>query len=209
VYLGATYFDYRIDNMIATYTIQDFASAPAVVQNICGGVNLTPCGGDGKPKYYTNDQNGASNGYELVGKWKLNNQYTINASYTFTSTYLTSRKAGVTDPLNTQLAGVPKEAVTLGLTWKPSDKVRMYGQARYIGRYYIDTTTAGGPYEAAANVIYDASASYAWDKKVDVAVSVINLANKEYSEGTYSPTSPWTQTVSAPRTLNMSLRVKF
>jgi iron complex outermembrane receptor protein len=209
VYLGATYFDYRINNMIATYTVTSYASAPAVVQNICG-VGLSNCNSAGSPKYYTNDQNGASNGYELVGKWKLNSQYTLNASYTFTSTYLTSHGSIVTDPINVQLAGVPKDSATLGLTWNPNSKVRVYGQARYVGRLYIDTTsTAGRPYEQAGNVIYDASASYAWDKNVDVTVSALNLANKEYNEGTYTYNKPWAQTVSLPRTINLGVRVRF
>lgn len=207
MYLGATYFDYRINNMIATYTVNNYATAPAVVQNICGG-SLANCGNT--PKYYTNDQNGASNGYELVGKWKLNSQYTLNASYTFTSTYLTSHGSIVTDPINVQLAGVPKDSATLGLTWNPNSKVRVYGQARYIGRFYIDTTsTVGRPYEQAGNVIYDASASYAWDKNVDVTVSALNLANKEYNEGAYTYNKPWAQTVSLPRTVNLGVRVKF
>ena len=208
VYLGATYFDYKINNMIATYTVTSYATAPAVVQNICG-VGLSNCNSAGNPKYYTNDQNGASNGYELIGKWKLNSQYTFNASYTFTSTYLTSHGSIVTDPLNTQLAGVPKQTAVAGLTWVPSNKIRLYGQARYIGRFYIDTTSAGAPYAQGGNVIYDASASYAWDKDTDITLSALNLANREYNEGAYTYNKPWTQTMSLPRTVNLAVRVRF
>ena len=116
----------------------------------------------------------------------------------------------MTDPIDVQLAGVPKDSATLGLTWNPNSKVRVYGQARYIGPFYFDTTsTVGQPYEQAGNVIYDASASYAWDKNVDVTVSALNLANKEYNEGAYTYNKPWTQTVSLPRTVNLGVRVKF
>lgn len=206
LYLSGTYFDYQIKNMIATYTVTSLATAPAIVSDICGG-NLSNCGGT--PKYYTNDQNGASNGFEWAAKWTLNENFALNGAFTHTHTYLTSHGSIVTDPLNRQLAGVPWNVAIAGLTWTPDAQTRLYVQARNIGSMYIDTTSTGAPYTQTSNTVYDASAAYAWDKQTDIVLSGSNVFNKQYNEGAYTYNKPWTQTVSLPRTYFLSLKTRF
>lgn len=209
----ATYFLYNIKNMIATYRVSSAATAPALVQAICWdgtgatGSNLNYCGGSAN--FYTNDQDGESRGLELAGNWKVQNDLTLNASYTHTNTYLTRHGSIVTDPVGVQLAAVPKNVGTLGATWKPTDKLRTYAELRYIGRMLIDTTSPGGPYGQGVNTVYNASATYALDKTMDLFASVVNLFNHQYSENSYTYNQPFNRTLSMPRAVTAGLKVRF
>jgi iron complex outermembrane receptor protein len=211
--MEATYFLYDIKNMIATYRVSSAATAPALVQTICwdgtgaAGSNLNYCGGSAN--FYTNDQDGQSHGLELTGKWKVQDNLTLNAAYTHTETYLTRHGSIVTDPVGVQLAAVPKNAGSLGAAWKPSDKLRAYAELRYIGPMLIDTASAGGPYGQGGNTVYNASASYAWDKTMDLFASVVNLFDRQYSENNYTYNQPFNRTLSMPRAINAGLKVRF
>lgn len=206
--LGATYFIYNIKNMIATYTASG-ASAPQQVQTICGGAALPNCGGSAK--YYTNDQDGRSQGLEFVGNWKVQDKLTVDATYTYTETYLTRHGAIVTDPLGVQLAGVPKHVASLGTTWKPTGQLRTYAELRYIGSMLLDTTSDNGTtrFDQGSNTIVNASVNYAWDKTVEVFAGVVNLLDRQYSENTYAVSQPYGRTLSMPRAVNLGLKIRF
>ena len=210
--LSATYFQYDIQNMIATYTIKgsQYASAPALVQLICG-VGFANCGGGtGSASYYTNDQAGQSYGLELMGNWKINNAWTLNGAYTGTVSVLTSKASAVTTPLGVQLAGIPQDVVNLGVTWKPNTALQTSLQMRYIGSMNIDTTsTPGVAYTQGDITVFDASMQYQLDKNVALSASVVNLLDTTYSENAYTYNQPWNRTLSMPRTLTVGMKLRF
>ena len=211
--VGATYFQYNLKNMIATYTVQANAAAPAQVATICGPVvagKFSSCDNAASVKYYTNDQDGQSHGVELVGNLKVQNNLTLDAAYTHTETYLTRHGSIVTDPLGVQLVAVPKNVAFLGATWKPIDKLRTYVELRYIGPMLIDTTSvANTTFGQGGNTVYNASANYAWDKSLDLFASVVNLSDHQYSENNYTYNQPFNRVLSMPRTVNAGLKVRF
>lgn len=212
VSLGATYFSYNIKNMIATYRINTPVGAPQQVLDLCSSSatkpNLTNCGGSAN--YYTNDQNGKSHGVELNGSWNVSRSLTLGANFTYTNTYLTSEAVAITTPLGVQLVGVPKKMGSLDATWRPLDKLTLYGQMFYIGPMYLDeTTTRDRYYGQGGNIVYNASVSYALTPSLDLSASVVNAFNKAYSENAYAITQPWQQTLSMPRTFYMSATFKY
>ena len=207
--LGATWFVYDIKNMIATYKVTA-ANASALVQTICGGPTLPICGTPGQATFYTNDQDGRSQGLELTGKWEATPTWTLDGSYTLTSTVLTRKGYVSNDPLNVQLAGTPRQVASLGATWLPAPGWSSYVQARHVGRMGIDsTTTVGTVYEQGGFTVFDVSVKYAWSKAVDLTASAINLLDKTYSENAYTYNQPWSRTLSQPRTLQLGLKARF
>lgn len=209
--VSATYFQYDIKDMIATFRVNNYASAPALVRTICsagGGANLTNCGGSAN--FYTNDQDGQSYGLELVANWKANKQWAFDGAYTRTTSKLTRKGSIVTDPIGVQLTGVPQEVAILGATWKPNATWQAHLQARYIGSMNIDTTsTAGVEYKQGDVTVWDASMLYKFSKDVDLNASVVNLMDTQYSENAYTYNQPWNRTLSMPRTLTLGLKVRF
>jgi iron complex outermembrane receptor protein len=215
--VGATYYLYNVTNMIATYRVNPTgwtaATLPGTVKALCGAT-LTNCVSTPATtavNFYTNDQNGQSNGLELTGNWKLGSSVVLNGSYTKTNTFLTSEAAAITTPLNSQLSGVPTDMATLGVSWKPTEKLRTRVEARYIGGMVTDNTTnpTGLWYDQGATAVYNASVTYALDKKIDLVGNVVNLFDKQYSENAYAGTSPQSATLSSPRTINVALKARF
>lgn len=211
---GATYFLYTIKQMIATYTVNaNGANIPAQVLTICGPVvanQFSNCGNAGSVKFYTNDQDGQAHGVELVGQWKIQRNLTLDGSYTHTETYLTRHGSIVTDPLGVQLVATPKDVASLGVTWQPSEKLNTYAELRYIGPVLTDTTTtANTSYSQGGVTMFNVSARYAINKKIDVFATVVNLFDKQYSENGYSAGQDYNRTLSMPRTLNAGMKLRF
>ena len=205
--LGLTYFRYDITDMIATFTARA-NNAPQQVQLICGGATLPTCGG--AARYYTNDQDGVAHGVEASANWRYNSRLSVDLHATRTSTYLTRRGAVVTDPLNVQLAGVPKNVATLALVWAPNDQWRTRFQGRYTGSMLLDTTsTPGLCFTQGGNSVWDASAEYRWNARLALFVRATNLFDRRYSEGAYPVSQPYNQTLSPPRALTAGVRASF
>lgn len=212
--VGATYFLYNLKNMIGTYKVlASAASIPAQVTTICGvvaGGVFPNCENATSVSFYTNDQDGQSHGLELTGNWKIKDNLALDATYTHTETYLTRRGSVVTDPLGIQFIEVPKDVASLGATWKPTDKLRTYAQLRYIGPMLTDTTSiANKTYGQGGNAVYNASATYAWNKSMDLSASVVNLFNHQYSESKYNYDQFYARTLSMPRAINVSFKMSF
>ena len=55
----------------------------------------------------------------------------------------------------------------------------------------------------------DASFSYRYNKQLDVWLSRSNLLKRSYSENGYIYTQPFNRTLSAPRTLQLGLRLRL
>ena len=210
---GITYFANTITNMIATSTYT--SNYPQPVLNLCstGGNNVTNCSSNGSVTFYSNDQDGQSNGVELTGQWKVQDNVTLDAFYTYTNTVLTSTWNGVTTPINTQLAGVPNVTAAISATWLPAEKVRMFVQAYYIGplSYYQPVTNGvlTANYIQGSNTIFNGSVNYAVDSATDMFVNGTNLFNRVYQDSTYTATSPQGMTLSPPRTLMFGVTHRF
>lgn len=205
--LGATYFRYNISDMIATFTARA-GSAPLQVQVICGGATLPTCGGSAR--YYTNDQDGRAHGIEAIASWRYSKQLKFDAFATRTETYLTRRGAVVTDPLDVQLVGVPKNVATIGATWSPSEAWRTRVQARYTGPMFLDTTSSPGVrFAQGGNVVWDTNIEYRWSPAIALFVRATNVFDHRYSESTYSVNQPYNQTMSPPRAVSAGLRASF
>ncbi len=205
--VSATYFRYDITDMIATFTARA-NSAPAQVQRICGGPALPTCGG--QARYYTNDQDGRAYGIEANASWRHSKKLSMELQATHTATYLTRRGAVVTDPLNVQLAGVPKDVATMALNWAPSDHWRTRLQARYTGPMLLDTTSSPGlRFRQGGNSVWDMSAEYRWNARMALFARATNLFDHRYGEGAYAISQPYSQTLSPPRALNAGVRATF
>ena len=201
-----TYFSDQISNMIATSSFTN-ANEPAQVASLCGTLSSTSCGPS--VNYYTNNQNGQSNGIELTHKWMYSDRLTFDGFVTYTNTYLTSAWNGVTTPLNTQLAGIPHITASLSATWKMDAKTQLFVQSYYIGPLNdsssLSSSTVGNI--QGGNNIINGSVIYAMDKSTDVYLNATNLFNLAYQDSTYSSLSA--QTLAPPRTLNVGLRYRF
>ncbi len=207
---SATAYRYDISNMIATFRVNNYATAPDLVRQICsnGGPNLANCGGSAN--YYTNDQDGRSQGVELTGRWEAGPSLAVEAWYTYTRSELTRRGDVVTDPVGVQLVAIPKHVALLGVTGRPVPALRLYAEARYVGPMPIDTTSVPGTvFEQGGATVWNASASYALDRRIDLFASVVNLFDKGYSEGGYTYNQPYNRTLSQPRTVNAGVKVRF
>jgi len=181
---------------------------PSELRASGGGANLANCGGSAN--FYTNDQDGQSYGLELAANWKLNKEWVFDGYYTRTTSVLTRKGIIVTDPLGVQLAGVPQDVASLGVTWTPNAAWQSHLQVRYIGSMNIDTTsTPGVEYKQGAITVWDASLLYKLSKKMDLSASVVNLLDTQYSENAYTYNQPWTRTLSMPRTLTVGMKVRF
>ncbi|MEI7535586.1 MAG: TonB-dependent receptor [Comamonadaceae bacterium] len=207
--VAATYFRYDISNMIATYKVTP-ANAPPLVQTICG-TSFVNCGGvNGSASFYTNDQDGESNGIELTANLDVTSHLRLNGAYTRTNTVLKRKGYVSADPIDVQLAGIPRNIANVGITWSPDSKLRTNLQARYIGSLFIDTTsTAGTTYEQGGTTVLDISAQLAVSKELDLSLSVANLFDREYSENAYAYNQPWSRTLSLPRTLTVGMKYRF
>lgn len=205
--IGLTYFRYNITDMIATFTARA-NSAPQQVQLICGGATLPSCGG--AARYYTNDQDGVARGVEASMNWRHSRALSINLHGTHTETHLTRRGAVVTDPLDVQLAGLPKNVATVGLNWTPAGNWRARVQGRYTGSMLLDTTsTPGIRFGQGSNSVWDFSTEYRWNPRVSVFVRATNILDRRYGEGAYSVRQPYSQTLSPPRALAAGIRASI
>ncbi len=205
--LGVTYFRYNISDMIATFTARA-NNAPQQVQLICGGAALPGCGG--AARYYTNDQDGTSDGVEASAKWRYSKQLAMELHATHTSTYLTRRGAVVTDPLHVQLAGVPKNTATVAMSWAPNEHWRARLQGRYIGPMLLDTTsTPGVRFAQGSSSVWDLGGEYRWSARLAVFVRATNIFDRSYGESTYQASQPYNQVLSPPRALTAGVRTTF
>ncbi len=211
----ATYFVQDIKNMIATSNYQyvgvnnanNSPFVPTLVQSICSGPTLSACGG--KASFYSNAQDGQSQGFELGAQWALSASLKLDASLTRTSSVLTKNQVS-TAPLGVQLAGLPWQMANVALDWQVNTKTRLFVQAHYVGKMPIDTTsTLGQVYEQGAVTVMNASLRHQLNKDTDLTASLSNVFNRVYSENAYAYNQAWSATLSEPQTLRLGFRTRF
>jgi iron complex outermembrane receptor protein len=211
----ATYFVYDIKNMIATSNYQYVGPSnannspfiPNLVQSICSGPTLSACAG--KASFYSNAQDGQSQGFELAAQWALSAGVKLDASLTRTSSVLTKNQVS-TAPLGVQLAGLPWQMAHVALDWQVSSKSRVFVQAHYVGKMLIDTTSALGQVVDQGGVtVLNASLRHQLNKDTALTASVSNLFNRVYSENAYAYNQAWSAILSEPQTVRLGLSTRF
>ena len=208
---GATLFVNNIQNMIATYSVSPGSAEPVPVINLCSTAASLPntlnCGGT-TVSFYSNDQAGRSAGLELTSRWQLRPDLRVDGFFTVTNTILTSRSNGVTTPLDTQLVGIPRDTASLGVTWSPSERLRLFTQAYYLGPQSVYQTSTTNVMQG-SNTTVNASVNYALSARTDLFANVVNLLDRKYQDGSYTATQPWSQTLSPPLTATVGVRHRF
>ena len=173
-----TAFNNYITNAITSYKI---TSANAAFANgLCSASGITGCvnnvGGSGytNVSYYTNQQNLLSRGIELQYHHDLNAQWAIDGGYTYTRTVLTW--SATSDPINTQVGGVPQNMANAGVTYYPAPRASLTTTVRYVGNSWMSTGTLPVP----AYALVGLKANYELTPQASVFASVVNLFNRQY-----------------------------
>ena len=194
-FLQLTGFVAQVTNAIYAAT-----ATPAQIQVYCSTCSAG--------SIYGNNQALQSSGLEFQGHYDLNSKWSTDASYTHTNTILTWTGSGVstvTNPLNSQIGGVPQNMGTAGLTFMPLSKTSLNANVRYVGNSWMDTQHQL-PVPAYATV--GARANYEVKPGATVFLSVVNLFNRNYI--TYNAATTQTSyIVGQPQTVTVGARVVF
>ena len=196
-----TAFNNYIQNAITSYNLSTAADL-ALATSLCASVG-TPTGcGLGKVNYYTNQQNLLSRGIELQYHQDVNAHWAVDGGYTYTNTILTW--SATTDPINTQVGGVPKNMANVGITYYPVPEASLSTTVRYVGNSWMATGSLPVP----AYAVVGLKANYQVTPQASVFASVVNLFNRQYV--TFNIAASSTQYQSGmPQAISVGARVLF
>jgi iron complex outermembrane receptor protein len=197
--VGATWFQYNTNGLIAAYKVPNAQAAPAAVVTICGAT-LANC--PATVNFNTNGQNAVSRGLELTTAWRLAPRISIDGGYTYTDSHYSSATTG--DPINTQLGAVPKHLENLGTTWRLTSKWNAYVGARHNDAMFLDVNHT--IYQPAFTLV-NASTSYRATDRVEVYGSVNNATDVRYADN--ATTSAAGEILGLHRSFTSGLRLKF
>ena len=171
-----TAFNNYIQNAIASYRITNANAAFAT--GLCSAAGISGCsastGGFTNVSYYTNQQNLLSRGIELQYHQDVNAQWALDGGYSYTNTILTW--SATTDPINTQVGGVPRNMANAGVTYYPVPRASLTATVRYVGNSWMSTGTLPVP----AYALVGLRANYELTPQASVFASVVNLFNRDY-----------------------------
>ena len=199
VEVNATAFLYDIKDLIAAFRVPNAAAAPPQVIAICGPTlaNCPPT-----VNFNTNAQNGRSWGLELVGRFTLSPDVSLNAAYVYTRSYYTESSVG--DPIGAQLGAVPKKVATLGVAWQTTAQWRNDAELRYTSRMYLDVAHTI-PQEQFT--VVNLSTTWRFSPDFEAFGSIVNLFDKHYADN--ATTSASSSTLGMPRALTGGVRWRF
>ena len=171
-----TAFNNYIQNAIASYRITNANAASAT--SLCAAAGISGCsastGGYTNVSYYTNQQNLLSRGIELQYHQDVNAQWALDGGYSYTNTILTW--TATTDPINTQVGGVPRNMANAGLTYYPVPRASLTTTVRYVGNSWMSTGSLPVP----AYALVGLKANYELTPQASIFASVVNLLNRQY-----------------------------
>jgi len=173
-----TAFNNYINNAITSYKIT--SANAAFANSLCGASGITGCvanvGGSGytNVNYYTNQQNLLSRGIEVQYHHDVNPNWALDGGYSYTRTVLTW--SATSDPINTQVGGVPKNMASAGVTYYPVPQASITTTVRYVGNSWMSTGSLPVP----AYAVIGLKANYQINSQASVFASVVNLLNRQY-----------------------------
>jgi len=197
--VGATWFQYNTNGLIASYKVPNAQAAPAAVVAICGAT-LANC--PATVNFNTNGQDAISRGLELTGAWRATARLSIDGGYTYTDSHYSSATTG--DPIDAQLGAVPKHLETLGTTWRLTAKWNAFVGARHNDAMFLDVNHT--IYQPAFTLV-NASTSYRATERVEVYGSVNNATDVKYADN--GTTSAAGQILGLHRSFSSGLRLRF
>ena len=174
-----TAFNNYIQNAITSYKITSANSAFAYSLCSASGIPISSqgCSASGaytNVNYYTNQQNLLSRGIELQYHQDVNAHWALDGGYSYTNTILTW--SATTDPINTQVGGVPKNMANAGITYYPVPQASLTTNVRYVGNSWMATGSLPVP----AYAVVGLKANYQVTPQAAVFASVVNLFNRQY-----------------------------
>jgi catecholate siderophore receptor len=157
-------------------------------------------------KFYQNGKKRVQ-GIELGVVGEVMKNWLVSAGYTRMSTKVEAGKI-VTASGENSLSYTPKQAFTLWTSYTLPMGVQFGGGARFSDKLLRGTDGAvGTPAYADSYWVYDAMASYAISKNVDVRLNVYNLADKQYVAAINK--SGYRYTPGTPRSASLTANFKF
>ena len=175
-FVQLTGFSNYIQNAITSYKITNANSAFAT--SLCNASGISGCstgtGGYTNVSYYTNQQNLLSRGIELQYHHDVNAYWALDGGYSYTRTVLTW--TATTDPINTQVGGVPMNMANAGVTYYPVPQASLTTTVRYVGNSWMSTGSLPVP----AYAVVGLKANYQVTPQASVFASVVNLFNRQY-----------------------------
>jgi outer membrane receptor protein involved in Fe transport len=197
--VSATGFQYNTKALIASYRITSAATAPPEVIAICGPT-LSNC--PATVNLNTNGQDAVSRGVELVATWQLAPSLTLDGTYTYTDSHYEQTTTG--DPIKVQLGGIPRDVITLGLDFEPTQRWNVYASVRNTGSMYLDVNRTIPQKHFA---LFSLSTSFRVNEMFQLYGSAVNLGDEVYTDN--ATTSAASKTLGMPRAVTAGLRVKF
>ncbi len=168
-----TAFNNYIQNAITSYNLST-ASDQALSNSLCASAGNPQGCGLGKVNYYTNQQNLLSRGIELQYHQDLNLHWALDGGYSYTRTVLTW--SATSDPINTQVGGVPQNMANAGITYYPVPQASLTTTVRYVSNSWMATGSLPVP----AYAVVGLKANYQVTPQATIFASVVNLFNRQY-----------------------------
>jgi len=185
-YVQVTGFHALIKNAIVSVN----ASATQLATLCGGGYNASlhtnactgPSDGSSASTVLSNSQTILSYGAELQAHYDISNHWSVDGSMTHTNTMFTwigPDVSATANPLNHQLAGVPRNMGFIGVTFQPNDQWTYNADVRIVGQSWTSTTNSAAS-RLPAYAVVDVKAQYMWTPKTKTYVSITNLGDLHY-----------------------------
>lgn len=144
-------------------------------------------------------------GIELGAVGNITSAWAVSAGYTIMDT---DSSAVATSDGSSGLPYVPKQAFTAWTSYKLPSGFTIGGGARFVDELRRGTDGAiGTPNYAESYWVYDAMASYAINKNVELQFNVYNLLDEDYAAGINK--SGYRYTPGVPRSARLTANIKF
>jgi iron complex outermembrane receptor protein len=201
-----TAFNNYITNAITSYKITSanwaFANSLCSSSGISGCTQTSTSPGYTNVSYYTNQQNLLSQGLELQYHHDINPHWGVDGGYSYTKTTLTW--SATSDPINTQVGGVPRNMANAGLTYYPVPQASLTTTVRYVGNSWMATGSLPVP----AYAVVGLKANYQVTPQAAVFASVVNLFNRQYVTFNIASQASAYQ-VGMPQAITVGARMQF
>ena len=144
-------------------------------------------------------------GFEFGISGNITPRWAVYGGYAFLDSEIT--KSTVSAEVGQPFPNIPRNSGALLTTYQFTDAFMLGGQAAYTGVRYGGVTAAGTAH-LPAYWRFDATGRYAFSRRVELQVNVLNLTNKVYYDAIYRSATPFAYIapgISALATLRLSL----